>query len=72
MWLLRILLCLCFNVTSAKVGKCTTKEATDFIESSSGRRVAFLQQFPQDGTLSLVILAGTTRVITFVCYLPIF
>ncbi len=51
MWLLGVLLCLCFNLTSAKVGeKCTTKEAKDFIESSSGRKVAFLQQFPQDGT----------------------
>jgi hypothetical protein len=51
MWLLGVLLCLSFNLTSAKIGvKCTTIEAKDFIESSSGRKVAYLQQFPQDGT----------------------
>jgi len=53
MWLWGILLCLCFTVTSAKIEKCTTKEATDFIEASSGRKVVFLQQFPQDGTCRL-------------------
>jgi hypothetical protein len=50
MWLLGILVCLALSVTSAKVERCSQKEAKDFIESSSGREVVFLQQFPQDGT----------------------
>jgi len=74
MWLLGVLLCLCFNLTSAKVGeKCTTEEAKNFIESSSGRKVAFLQQFPQDGTCR-VKFSDSSRyyVCNYVCMYYIF
>ena len=41
-----ILLCFfIFNLNSVNGKKCTSKEALEFIELSSGRSVSFLQQF---------------------------